>query len=154
MKTKTLRAGGGVQSPSLASCPLPGALDGWKISLSFPALLHNKGAWERRSGLPYWCWRAVQRKNQLPTSFLPHTLTGRILSCATTFTRKTMNELTCLSDYTSRPLVQRDHLLLRCTSGSAVKNPPAMQESQEMGVWSLGWEDSPPWVGGGNGNPP
>ena len=28
MKTKTLRAGGGVQSPSLASCPLPGALDG------------------------------------------------------------------------------------------------------------------------------
>ena len=25
--------------------------------------------------------------------------------------------------------------------GSAVKNPPAMQEPQEMGVPSLGWED-------------
>ena len=28
-------------------------------------------------------------------------------------------------------------------SGSVVKNPPAMQETQEMRVWSLGWED--PW---------
>ena len=25
--------------------------------------------------------------------------------------------------------------------GSVVKNPPAKQEMQEMGVWSLGWED-------------
>ena len=31
-----------------------------------------------------------------------------------------------------------------------VKNPPAMQKTQEMQVQSLGWEDSP---GGGNGNP-
>ena len=27
-------------------------------------------------------------------------------------------------------------------SGSAVKNPPAMQEKQEMWVQSLGWEDT------------
>ena len=31
-----------------------------------------------------------------------------------------------------------------------VKNPPVMQETQEMRVPSLGWEDPP---GGGNGNP-
>ena len=31
-----------------------------------------------------------------------------------------------------------------------VKNLPAMQETQEMGVWSLVWEDSP---GEGNGYP-
>ena len=24
-----------------------------------------------------------------------------------------------------------------------VKNPPAMQQMQEMGVWSLDWEDPP-----------
>ena len=35
-------------------------------------------------------------------------------------------------------------------SGSVVKNPPAMQEPQEMWVQSLVWEDSP---GGGHGNP-
>ena len=36
-------------------------------------------------------------------------------------------------------------------SGSAVKNPPAMQEMwQESGIRFLGWEDSP---GEGNGNP-
>ena len=35
-------------------------------------------------------------------------------------------------------------------SGSVVKNPPAMQEPQEMWVRSLGWEDSPE---GGHGNP-
>ena len=34
--------------------------------------------------------------------------------------------------------------------GSAVKNPPAMQETQEMVVQSLGQEDPP---GGGNGSP-
>ena len=34
--------------------------------------------------------------------------------------------------------------------GSAVKNPPVMQETQEMWVQSLGQEDSP---GGGDGNP-
>ena len=34
--------------------------------------------------------------------------------------------------------------------GSAVKNPPAMQETQQTQVRSLGQEDSP---GGGNGNP-
>jgi len=33
---------------------------------------------------------------------------------------------------------------------SAVKNPPAMQESQETQVQSWDWEDSP---GGGHGNP-
>ena len=33
--------------------------------------------------------------------------------------------------------------------GSAIKNPPAMQQTQEMRVWSLGWEDS---LAGGNGN--
>ena len=27
-------------------------------------------------------------------------------------------------------------------SGSAVKNPPVMQDTQEMWVRSLGWEDS------------
>ena len=32
----------------------------------------------------------------------------------------------------------------------AVKNTPAVQETQEKWVWSLGWEDSP---GGGNGSP-
>ena len=26
-------------------------------------------------------------------------------------------------------------------TGSAVKNPPAMQETQETPIWSLGWED-------------
>ena len=26
-------------------------------------------------------------------------------------------------------------------SGSAIKNPPALQETQEMWVWSLGWKD-------------
>ena len=25
--------------------------------------------------------------------------------------------------------------------GSAIKNPPAMQKLQEMGLWSIGWED-------------
>ena len=34
--------------------------------------------------------------------------------------------------------------------GSAVKNLPAMQETQEIWVQSLGWEESP---GVGNGNP-
>ena len=34
--------------------------------------------------------------------------------------------------------------------GSAVKNPPAMQETQDMQVQSLGQKDSP---GVGNGNP-
>ena len=34
-------------------------------------------------------------------------------------------------------------------SGSVVKNPPAMQETQETQVQSLGQEDS----GGGHGNP-
>ena len=33
-----------------------------------------------------------------------------------------------------------------------VKNPPAMQEVQEMQVPSVGWEDLPP-PGVGNGNP-
>ena len=31
--------------------------------------------------------------------------------------------------------------MLSFPSGSVVKNPPAMQETQEMQVWSLGWED-------------
>ena len=31
-----------------------------------------------------------------------------------------------------------------------VRNPPAIQETQQIQIWSLGWEDSP---GGGNGNP-
>ena len=31
--------------------------------------------------------------------------------------------------------------LLSFLSGSAVKNLTAMQETQEMRVWSLGWED-------------
>ena len=35
-------------------------------------------------------------------------------------------------------------------SDSTVKNLPAMKETQETRVLSLGWEDSP---GGGNGNP-
>ena len=34
--------------------------------------------------------------------------------------------------------------------GSAVKNLPAVQETEEMWVQTVGWEDSP---GGGNGNP-
>ena len=31
---------------------------------------------------------------------------------------------------------------VRYTSDSVVKNPPAMQETQEPWTWSLGWEDS------------
>ena len=42
------------------------------------------------------------------------------------------------------------HSFLRASlMAQRVKNPPAMQKTQEMQVQSLGWEDSP---GGGNGN--
>ena len=34
------------------------------------------------------------------------------------------------------------HVYLGFSGGSAVKNPPAMQELQEMQVQSLGWEDT------------
>ena len=37
-----------------------------------------------------------------------------------------------------------------CPNGSAVKNPPAIQETQETQVQSLGQENFPE---GGNGNP-
>ena len=39
---------------------------------------------------------------------------------------------------------RRHHYLLEISfaGGSVVKNWPAMQEIQEMWVWSLGWEDS------------
>ena len=32
-------------------------------------------------------------------------------------------------------------LIYLCVAGSALKNPPAKQETQEMQVWSLGQED-------------
>ena len=47
----------------------------------------------------------------------------------------------CLLKYTS--------LMWGFPNGSVVKNPPEMQELQEMWVQSLGREDCP----GGNGNP-
>ena len=41
------------------------------------------------------------------------------------------------SDAPSKPSI----LQIRTPEGSVVKNPPAMQETQEKRVWSLGWED-------------
>ena len=32
-------------------------------------------------------------------------------------------------------------LMLGFPSGPAVKNPPAVQETQEMWLWFLGWDD-------------
>ena len=42
------------------------------------------------------------------------------------------------------------HLPVGFPNGSAIKNPPAMQESQETQAQSVGWWRSPGW---GNGNP-
>ena len=42
--------------------------------------------------------------------------------------------------YDGRANIKKGWSILSNTGGSAVKNPPAMQEPQEMWVQSLGWE--------------
>ena len=46
-------------------------------------------------------------------------------------------------------ILLQDVQWIRLPGGSAVKNPHAVQEPQEIGVQSLGWED-PLEKGGGN----
>ena len=72
----------------------------------------------------------------------------------------TINSASPLIPFVSRLVVQLEHPIFSHPSvgsastnsmslkvrhglpgGSEIKNPPAMQETQEKGIWSLGWED-------------